>query len=279
MSGQEHEKIKSLLESVPAGFFVDSAWLERHDIGRRSSYYHVKRGWLERVHRGVFRRPAPNQTTSNTLDWKTCLLSMQHIMDYKLHVGGMTALARQGHSHYLPLGSNAPVWVYGNDIPNWLTKLPLNAKLQTRSLSLFSNPDLGLTSQDEKTGNSASASLPWDWTLTMSSPERAILEALDELPDHESFHNLDMVFEGLANLRPKRMAALLKSCKKIKVTRLFFVFADRHAHAWRKRLTAEEFNLGTGDRALVKGGKIHPRYRIMVPAEFTRINSETTDGV
>jgi len=26
--------------------------------------------------------------------------------------------------------------------------------------------------------------------------------------------------------------------------------------------------LGTGDRALVRGGKIHPRYRIMVPPEF-----------
>ena len=276
MSGQEHEKIKSLLESVPAGFVVDSAWLERHDIGRRSSYYHVKRGWLDRVHRGVFRRPAPNSSSENALDWKTCLLSMQHIMGYKLHVGGTTALGLQGHSHYLRLGGNAPVWIYGDDIPNWLSKLSLNATLQTRTLSLFSDPDLGLSAQDKKADSTASAALPWDWTLTMSTPERAILEALDELPDHESFHNLDMVFEGLANLRPRRLEALLKSCKKIKVTRLFFVFADRHDHAWRKRLDPEDFNLGTGDRALVKGGKIHPRYRIMVPEEF--VKRETGDG-
>lgn len=59
-------------------------------------------------------------------------------------------------------------------------------------------------------------------------------------------------------------------------TRLFFVCADRHNHPWRKRLDADEFNLGSGDRALVKGGRIHPRYRIMVPEEF--VKSEADDG-
>jgi hypothetical protein len=85
-----------------------------------------------------------------------------------------------------------------------------------------------------------------------------------------------MAFESLANLRPRRLSELLTACKKIKVTRLFFVFADRHDHAWRKRLDPAEFNLGSGDRALVKGGKIHPRYRIMVPEAF--VKSEAGDG-
>ena len=75
-------------------------------------------------------------------------------------------------------------------------------------------------------------------------------------------------FESLTTLRPKMLAALLRSCRKIKVKRLFFVFADRHDHPWRKRLDPAEFNLGRGDRALVKGGRIHPRYRIVVPEEF-----------
>lgn len=52
---------------------VDTAWLERH---------------------GVFRRPAPNTTNLATIDWKACLLSMQHIMCYDIHVGGATALAQ-----------------------------------------------------------------------------------------------------------------------------------------------------------------------------------------
>ncbi len=267
MSGQEHEKLKSLLEAVPTGFLVDSAWLEHHGIGRRSSYAYVQRGWLERLGRGVFRRPAPGSATTKTLDWKTCLLSLQHIMHYPVHVGGATALGLQGYAHYLSLGDKSTVWLYGSKIPNWLEKLPLNAELRTRSVSLFSDPELGVNDA-RKNLNETASSLPWDWKLVMSSPERAIFEALDELPDQESFHNLDMVFESLTTLRPRTLSALLRSCKKIKVKRLFFVFADRHDHAWRKRLDPEEFDLGSGDRTLVKGGKIHPRYRIMVPEEF-----------
>lgn len=181
----------------------------------------------------------------------------------------------QGYAHYLSLGDKSTVWLYGSKIPNWLEKLPLNTELRTRSVSLFSDPELGVNDARNNLNETAS-SLPWDWKLVMSSPERAILEALDELPDQESFHNLDMVFESLTTLRPRTLSALLRSCKKIKVKRLFFVFADRHDHAWRKRLDPEDFDLGSGDRALVKGGKIHPRYRIMVPEEFVR--KERGDG-
>ena len=99
------------------------------------------------------------------------------------------------------------------------------------------------------------------------------MEAMDELPSQETFHNLDMIFEGLTTLRPKTIAALLHSCRKIKVKRLFFVFADRHGHPWRRHLDPDDFNLGSGDRALVKGGKIHRGYRIMVPNEFAESES------
>ncbi|MDZ7641470.1 MAG: type IV toxin-antitoxin system AbiEi family antitoxin domain-containing protein [Desulfurivibrio sp.] len=99
---------------------------------------------------------------------------------------------------------------------------------------------------------------------------------MDELPEYDSFHNVDMLFESLTTLRPKMLSALLQSCGKIKVTRLFFVFADRRNHPWRKHLDPEDFNLGSGGRALIKGGEIHPRYRIMVPEEFA--GKEQSDG-
>ncbi len=274
MSALKEDKLKKVLEEVPAGFLVDSGWLAAHDVSRFLTRKYVDGDWLERLSRGVFRRPAPGGSKPSTTDWQTCLLSVQHIMGYKVHVGGMTALALQGHSHYLQFGVKPPVWLYGQDYPKWLSRLPLDARTILRSSALFDEPALGLISD----GVHVQDALPWDWRLITSSPERAVLEAMDELPDNESFHNLDMVFEGLVNLRPQTLAALLASCQKIKVRRLFFVFADRHGHAWRKRLNSDDFDLGSGDRALVTGGKIHPRYRIMVPADFVDDSKEADYG-
>ena len=270
MSAQKEDKLKNVLEAVPAGFVVDTAWLEAHNVSRFLSRRYIDSGWLERLERGVFRRPTPQPTP---LDWQTCLLSLQHIMQYPVHAGGSTALSVMGHIHYLPLGAARTVWLYGDTMPSWLGRIKLDVPLTMRGASLFSEPGLGLTESKSASGTP----LPWGWAMRVSTPERAILEALDELPQHESFHNLDVVFEGLTTLSPRRLAALLNSCQKIKVRRLFFVFADRHNHAWLERLKAEQFDLGSGDRALVKGGKIHPRYRIMVPEEFTQVSGET-DG-
>ena len=270
MNTGKSQNLKKVLDAVPSGYLVDAKWLTSHGIAYETFCDYVKRGWLERVHRGVFRRPAPGPWASSTIDWKVCLLSMQHIMRHDVHVGGTTALSQHGYDHYLRLGGNAQVWIYGDTIPNWLTKLRLDASVETRKTALFGDPALALTKEEINSTNAP----PWDWRLKMSVPERAVMEAMDELPGQETFHNLDMIFEGLTTLRPKTIAALLHSCRKIKVKRLFFVFADRHGHPWRKHLDPDDFSLGSGDRALVKGGKIHPSYRIMVPNEFAESESE-----
>jgi hypothetical protein len=158
------------------------------------------------------------------------------------------------------------------DIPKWLVRLPLNGKVITRKPTLFTDTSLGLT--DGSIDNDVMP--PNAWKLVMSAPERAIFEAIDELPENESFHNLDMIFEVLTTLQPRLLTQLLKSCRKIKTKRLFFMFADRHNHAWNKQLDATDFDLGKGDRALVKGGRIHPHYRIMVPKNF--VSGEDIDG-
>lgn len=118
----------------------------------------------------------------------------------------------------------------------------------------------------------------WRWPVWASSPERAILEALDELPRHASFDNLDKVFEGLVSLRPRRLAALLAACDSVKVRRLFFVFADRHDHPWREHINASAVDFGSGPRALVDGGRFHPAYRISVPETLMPADPGGTDS-
>ncbi len=98
-----------------------------------------------------------------------------------------------------------------------------------------------------------------------------MLELLDELPDRESFHQVDMLFEGLTNMRPQRLQKLLADCKNVKVKRLFFFFADRHKHAWLKRLDKSMVDLGKGNRVLVKVGKLDRTYQITVPEDMNGV--------
>jgi hypothetical protein len=164
-------------------------------------------------------------------------------------------------------------------------KLPLDVAFRHHNRSrLFADEPitLGLTSQgfdlplSQVQALGAESPHDWrqmawgssEWPLTLSQPERALFELLDELPHRESFHQVDMLMADLANLRPRRLAKLLADCRSVKVKRLFFFFADRHPHTWRRHLHPDAFDLGTGKRVLVKGGKLDPKYLITVPGDL-----------
>ena len=111
----------------------------------------------------------------------------------------------------------------------------------------------------------------WDWPLVISTPERAILELIDELPNRETFHLVDVMMEGLVNISPRRMQQLLEEATSIKVKRLFFFFADRHHHRWLGHIMRDNIDLGKGKRMLVKGGKLDPKYQITVPGDLNAV--------
>jgi hypothetical protein len=200
-------------------------------------------------------------------------------MGHAFHVGGLTALGLRGHTHYLQLGGDTRVYLYGSDIPDWLMTLTTDARFIRRGHGLFPDKNNGVENSEFSLSDDPDEELamsPWRWPIKMSSAERAILEVLDELPKNESFHNIDMVFEGMVNLRPKLLTALLTQCRSVKVKRLFFVYADKHAHAWLKHIDRSQIDMGRGDRALVPGGRLHPIYRVTVPADL--LPKENVDG-
>ena len=100
-----------------------------------------------------------------------------------------------------------------------------------------------------------------------SSLERAILELLDEVPERETFHQADMLFEGLPNLSPRKLQPLLPACRSVKVKRLFLWFAERHQPPWLNALDRSGIDLGRGKRMLVKGGST-----LLVPRGSARQN-------
>lgn len=268
MSHQRQQRLKPLLDKVPPGFLVDTRWLKAQGIDGKSIHDYVTRRWLERIIRGVYRRPLPEGVQAQSaVSWDSALLSLQRVMKYDVHLGGVNALDLAGHAHYLHLGGTPRVHLYG-DVPTWLARLPSDAEMVVHRRTLFGDDHAGIIDADQDTHESNQAVNVWRWPLKASSPERAVFEALDELTDDAGFENLDRIFESLTMLRPKHLITLLTACRSVKVRRLFLVFADRHQHAWRKHLDVAKVDLGSGPRALVVGGNLHPTYRIYVPKSF-----------
>jgi hypothetical protein len=241
----------------------------------------VAAGWLEQPARGIYRRPG------GPLTWEQVVISLQMLLERPLAIGGRTALELQGYGHYLRQQAKE-AHLYGpKRPPGWLKKLRLGTSfVYHNNCRLFRNEPVARADSDLKAVSEQDTSHQpvarhhgflvqpwghWGWPLTLSSPERAILELLDELPKHESFHQADTLMEGLANLGPRRLQGLLESCRSVKTKRLFFFFADRDQHAWLKRLDRQAIDLGKGDRLLVKGGKLNSAYHITVPEDMDAI--------
>lgn len=274
MTVRNRNKLNRLDRDLPEGLLVDAGWLEERGYSRSLRSQYVSAGWLEQPARGVFRRPRGH------LGWEQVVISMQVLLGLSVSVGGRSALELQGFAHYLP-HSVSVIHLYSDvKLPGWLEKLPLDTRFVVHNRArLLPAVDVGdRLSLESGDGASSETSLPgalriehwgqWRWPLVMATPERAILELLDELPGNESFHNADMVMEGLASLSPRRLQPLLEQCRSVKVKRLFFFFADRHKHRWLARIDRDRIDLGSGKRMLVKGGKLDPTYQITIPEEL-----------
>lgn len=281
MNMQTGNKLNRLAHALPEGLLVDAAWLERNGYYRSLRSQYVSSGWLQQPVRGVFRRPR------GQVSWEQVVISLQTLLAYPVTVGGRTALELQGYAHYLPQ-SQQSIHLYSDEkLPSWLYKLPLGTRfvshnrerLWARHPSSATPPSLDPAMTEGTVlhgGFRVTHWGQWKWPLVISTPERAYLELLDELPQSETFHMADVIMEGLVNISPRRMQALLEDIKSIKVKRLFFFFADRHHHQWLTRIERGRIDLGSGKRMLVQGGKLDPVYQITVPDEFL---GEETDGL
>ncbi len=96
---------------------ADAAWIKAQGIDPKSLHGYVSRGWMERVIRGVYRRPLPEGAQGRAeASWEIPLLSLQWIMKRDVHLGGESALDLAGFAHYLKLGMSR-VYLYGSPPP------------------------------------------------------------------------------------------------------------------------------------------------------------------
>jgi hypothetical protein len=253
------ERRKELYDIMPEGVVTTSKWLMENSLSRHAIDNLVKSNQLESISNGVYVRNAAK------ISWQSVTFSLQSILKTDLVVGGLTALEMQGLSHYLSLSENKIVHLYGNDkLPEWVTNLGLNINFVKHTTnSLFDkNGDVN--------SKSNAFTVERDWNndtgkLIIATPERAYLEILLEVPQKVTFEHADQLMQGLTTLSPRSLQKLLEECKNVKVKRLFFWFADRHNYVWLGKINRDTITLGSGNRMIVKGGKLDNKYKITVP--------------
>ncbi len=261
-------KLNRLVVELGDTRLVSSRWLRAHDYSNSLVARYVSSGWLVSPARGVYMRKG------GRLQWDGVVSSLQVGEGVPLHVGGRFALSMQGHEHYLRLGDVGTITLYGAwQPPGWLSKLPLQQNFKYQGKGPFDLPIVAFTEDVPERalsdmGLAWYSAAPGTDTLVYSMPERAMLELCDCVSVAGDVYEVDALMQGMATLRPHRVGLLLRHCRSIKAKRLFLALADRHRHAWLSHLSLDGVDLGRGKRALVPGGRLHPRYHITLPGDL-----------
>jgi Transcriptional regulator, AbiEi antitoxin, Type IV TA system/Transcriptional regulator, AbiEi antitoxin N-terminal domain len=254
---QNDSKLHALASLLPEGVAAPSAWLASQGFSRQLVRKYVQSGWLKPLARGVFARP------TQPVDANGLILGLQRFAGAPFHVGGISALIRLGHSHYLPLGGEATIRLWGQGtVPAWAAAVPLRERLVFHRERLFHERvhDVGLAPLQTRVR---------DWTVMASTPERAIMEVLSLVDESEaSFTHASQLLEGLTVLRPKVVNELLTACRSIKVKRLFLFLGSHYSYPWMEKLDRSGVDLGKGKRLIVRGGCYNREFQITVPERF-----------
>jgi len=242
---------------LPEGVAAPSAWLDSQGFSRQLVRKYVHSGWLNPLARGVFTRP------TQPLDSDGVLLGLQRLAGAPIHLGGVSALNRLGHAHYLPLGGEIELHLWGRAVvPAWLPAISLRERLLFHRTRLFDE-------RASAVGIEQVATRVRDWKLEISGLERAIMEVLSLVDEHEAtFTHASQLFEGLTVLRPSVVNELLVACTSLKVKRLFLFLGAHYRYPWAEKLDRSAVDLGKGKRLIVRGGRYDPEFRITVPERF-----------
>ncbi len=236
----------------PKGTIATYDKLKDQGVYRQLAHTYVHGSWLEQLGRGAFKR------AGDVVDWTGALYAMQTQLNLSIHAGGKTALQMQGYAHYLTPGGILSVVLFGRPnekLPAWFHHYQWKTKIRYAATHLFNEEKtLGLT--DYKTG---------DYSMNISSPERAMFEVCYDVPDKESFEEAAHLMEGLTTLRPNLVQTLLEKCNSVKTKRVFMYLAEGQNHAWLKKLNLSKIDFGSGNRSLCKGGHYDQKYKIVVP--------------
>lgn len=207
------KNLKAALFSLPKGMPVTTSQMENLGISRQLVHRYVQNGWLSSLGYGYFQRTGDELTRNGAV-------SALESQGLDVHIGGKSALSLRGSVHYLALGKEK-LALYGvtrKKIPDWFVR---QFPCALRMSRLFGEEGAMESRLQVLRLDEADLYSPF-----VSEPERAVLEMLDDVPQKQSLDEARKIMEPLFTLRPELLQALLETCTRIKVKRLFFSLAE-----------------------------------------------------
>ena len=254
MSTEKQTKINQLLSTYPAGAILLAGWLAGHGYSSDLQKRYRRGGWLESVGTGAMIRAGDKPS------YEGAVYALQKQAGLTVHLAARTALALQGKAHYLELAAKK-VTLFGagkEKLPLWFHRYEWGMEVDYHATS-FLPPDVGMVDFELKT-----------FSIKVSSPARALMECLYLAPEKQDLVECYELMEGMNNLRPQQVQALLEQCQSIKVKRLFLYLSEKAGHEWFKYLDLKKVDCGHGKRSLVKNGAYVAKYQITVPKELEK---------
>ena len=244
-------KINDIRQLTASNGILLTSWLEKQGVSRSGISDYVESGWLLRISTGVYKFAGDNPTLFGVL------ASYQAQTDLKYHIGAATALDLKGFSHYINMGKPTAVIFtpVRPPLPKWISQAELDMNIMEVSSKVIGEKGIEQIEYD-------------GMTLTVSGPERAIMECLLLSPMRYDLMDVYYLMEMLTSLRVTLVQQLLEDCTSVKVRRLFLFMAEKARHRWFSKLDLSRISLGSGTRNFAKGGVKNAVYDIVISKEL-----------
>jgi hypothetical protein len=201
--------------------------------------------------------------TCDLVQIEGAIYALQKQLNMTVHIGGKSALAMLGKSHYLEFYKKE-ITLFGQvpeKLPKWFSNYQWEQKLNYHQ-SNFLPPNLNMVDFEVK-----------NFSISISGPIRALMECLYLAPKEQSLVECYDFMESMNNLPPAAVQAVLEQCNSVKVKRLFVFMAEKAGHSWFKYIKLDKIDMGKGKRSIVSEGIYVPKYQITVPKEL--VNHES----
>ena len=247
MSTESRELLIRTLLSIPDNGIVCASYLIKLGLSHDNLKQYVRRGHLDSIGRGAYCKHG------HTPSFSAAINAAVEQLDIPLHLGGWSALGLRGLLHFLP-SARMPNTLYapvGTRLPAWFES-SYASNCVCRRTKLFPG-DIGIEHREVDRFN-----------IPVSTPERAILEYLYDVPEKHSLNEAFQILEMMYNARPDLLQSLLESCCSIKVKRLFLLLSEDLNQSWYEDLDVGRIGIGSGNRIIEKGGSYRNKWLVTV---------------